>query len=107
MDDTLTAKVADVDAEYARHLRQSCNFDRQRALIDLNTRRLAVEMDNGRFIPGTTVYFAVLPDGSMLILNGNHTLEAIIASGKTQRRVLGDGNQSCVKFIQRPSAVPK
>lgn len=88
MDDTLTAKVADVDADYARHLRQTCNFDRQRALVDLNTKRLSVEMDNDRFIPGTTVYLAVLPDRSMLILNGNHTLEAIIASGKTQRLVL-------------------
>lgn len=87
MDDTLTVKVADVDPQYARHLRVSCNFDRQRAITDLNVQRLGVEMKYDRFIPGTTVYFAVLPDKTMLILNGNHTLEAIIASGKTQRLV--------------------
>jgi hypothetical protein len=87
MDETLTAKVQDVDPPYARHLRDTCNFDRQRAINDINRQRLAVEMIYGRFIPGTTVYFAVLPNGKMLILNGNHTLEAIVASGKTQRLV--------------------
>lgn len=87
MDDDLEVKIEDVTGDYARYLRDSCNYDLQRALTDLNIRRLGVEMENNRFIPGTTVYFAVLPDNTMLILNGNHTLEAIAATGKTQRLV--------------------
>lgn len=87
MTETVTSKVVDVSPQYARHLRNTCHFERQRAIADLNVKRLAVEMDNDRFIPGTTVYFAVLPDGSMLILNGNHTLEAVCTSGRTQTLV--------------------
>lgn len=87
MDESLTAKVVFVDPPYARHLRDTCHFDRQRAIAELNVQRLAVEMRNDRFIPGTTVYFAVLPDETMLILNGNHTLEAVCASGRSQALV--------------------
>jgi len=84
---SLTVKIEDVDPPYARQLRRTCHFERQRAINELNTQRLTVEMVHHRFVPGTTVYFAVLPDGRMLILNGNHTLEAVIASGTTQRLV--------------------
>lgn len=84
MSESLTAKVVHVTGQYARHLRDTCHFSRQRAIADLNKRRLGVEMDNDRFIPGTTVYFAVLPDKSMLILNGNHCLEAICLTGRPQ-----------------------
>lgn len=88
MDESLTAKVVNVTPQYARHLRDTSQFSRQRAIAELNVQRLAVEITHGRFIPGTTVYLAVLPDETMLILNGNHTLEAVCASGRAQWLVL-------------------
>jgi len=87
VENRITAKVVYVTPEEARRLRQTCHFERQRAISDQNLTRLALEMRNGNFVPGTTVYFAVLPDGSMLILNGNHTLEAVAASGVPQTLV--------------------
>lgn len=37
-------------------------------------------MKNGTFVAGTQIFFAVLPNNDMLILNGNHTLEAVAIS---------------------------
>jgi hypothetical protein len=84
MDKSVPAKVVTVTPSDARHLRETCHFDRQRHISEGNVKRLEVEMVNDRFVPGTMVYFAVLPDESRLILNGNHTLEAIAASGTSQ-----------------------
>lgn len=67
----------------ARRLRELYNFERQRTLSDPNIDRLVSEMLKNTFIIGLQIYFAVFPDGSAAILNGNHTLEAIIKSGVT------------------------
>lgn len=74
-----------VTPEMARHLRDTCHFERQRTLRHENISRLAYEMRQGWFIPGTQIYLAVLPDGGKLILNGNHTLEAV---AKAERPIL-------------------
>lgn len=88
MQNPATAKIT-VDtkllyAQEAAHIRLTCQYERQRDISDLNVKRIAIEMTNGRFIPGTPIFFAVLPDRSMRLLNGNHTLEGIISSGKPQ-----------------------
>lgn len=80
----LSAKIVKVDPILARHLRDTCQFERQRNLSDRNIERLAFEMVEGRFIPGTPLYFCQLPDGVLILVNGNHTLEAICTSGATQ-----------------------
>ena len=76
--------VVMVTPDYARHLRDTAHFERQRKISPANVQRLAAEMKTGRFIPGLQVYICVLPDGSERIVNGNHTLEAVAASGSTQ-----------------------
>lgn len=73
----LRSEVVVVDPAMAKTLRSSCHFERQRPINARNVERLAVEMRRGWFIPGTPIFFAVLPDGSMRIVNGNHTLEAV------------------------------
>jgi hypothetical protein len=70
-----------VTPERAKMLRQTCHYDRQRRLSMEHIRRLASEMRNGWFLPGTPIWFCVMPDESMLIVNGNHTLEAVVDSG--------------------------
>lgn len=70
-----------VTPETAKNLRASCHYERQRKLNIDQIRRLAHEMSNGWFLAGTPIWFCVLPDKSMLIVNGNHTLEAVVESG--------------------------
>lgn len=67
--------------ELARHLRTSCHFERQRAISSRNIDRLITERNHNRFVEGTQIFFAVLPDGQSYILNGNHTLEMVAKSG--------------------------
>jgi hypothetical protein len=83
----LRVEIREVTPQMAAHLRLTCHYERQRAIADLNVKRLASEMAQGNFIPGTTIYFAVLPDRSMWIMNGNHTLEAVVWSGVPQTLV--------------------
>lgn len=80
----LRAETILVAVSDAIRLRKSCHFPNQRAIRDLNTMRLGVEMEKQRFVQGTPVFFCVLPDGTQYIVNGNHTLEAIAYSGKPQ-----------------------
>lgn len=75
-----TCETRVVDPEYAKFLRRTANFALQRPMSESNTLRLEAEMKAGRFVPGTPIYFGVLPDKSLLALNGNHTLDAIVRS---------------------------
>lgn len=80
----VSVEVVLVNPEQARRWRTECHFERQRNLSQNNIDRLVHEMKAGRFTPGTQVYLAELPDGSERLLNGNHTMEAIAASGTSQ-----------------------
>lgn len=82
--DLTRSKVVTVVPQMARQLRMDCHFDRQRKLDQYNIDRLANAMRRGTFIPGTQIYFGVLPDNKHLILNGNHTLEAVVSSESSQ-----------------------
>lgn len=72
-----TCETVMITPVQAKALRESANFELQRPMNEGNITRLRIEMEEGRFIPGTPIYFAVLPDKSLLALNGNHTLSAI------------------------------
>lgn len=83
MTERIKSEVVSVTPEMARNLRQACHFERQRQISEGNVLRLESEIKNDRFVPGTQVYFCVLPDKTMYIVNGNHTLEAVAKSGRT------------------------
>lgn len=72
----------------ARHMRDTMHFERQRAINDKNVDRLAEEMRRGWFLAGTPIFICDLPDGRKVIINGNHTLEAVATSGVTVPLVL-------------------
>lgn len=83
----------------ARHMRDTMHFERQRDISSVNVERLAQEMRKGRFTPGTQIYVCVLPDGAQVVVNGNHTLEAVHASGEAQvltvtKRAVADINEA-------------
>jgi hypothetical protein len=78
---SVRAEFALVTPEEARILRDTCHFSRQRAIRADNVNRLLSEAIRGTFIPGTPVFICVLPDGSMRIANGNHTLEMAASLG--------------------------
>ena len=80
----ITSTVIKITPDHARHLRDTAHFERQRKIAAENVNRLAHEMKAGRFIPGLQVYICVLPDGSEHIVNGNHTLEAVVKSDVSQ-----------------------
>jgi hypothetical protein len=55
-------------------------YERQRKMQPWQVKRLANEMEKGRFIEGTTIHFGIL-DGKPKLVNGQHTLAAIAKSG--------------------------
>jgi hypothetical protein len=95
----LQSTVVLVTPQMARNLRDAAHFDRQRNIAPANVDRLSAEISAGRFTPGTQIYICVLPDGRELIVNGNHTLEAVSKSGKSQvltitRKEVADENEA-------------
>lgn len=76
-----SAEIKIVTPAMARELRDTCHFGRQRAIYKSNVDYLAAEMREGRFIPGTPILLAVLPNNHRFLLNGNHTLEAVFSTG--------------------------
>jgi hypothetical protein len=72
-----SAETVMMSPKQAKVLRETATFSLQRPMNAVNVARLRAEMDAGRFVPGTPIYFATLPDGAMLALNGQHTLEAV------------------------------
>lgn len=79
--------IVEVGVADSTLLRKTCHFPYQRQIRDLNVQRLGLEMEKGRFVQGTPVFFCVLPDGTQYIVNGNHTLEAVAYSGRPQKLV--------------------
>lgn len=73
-----------IDGDTARNWRDTKHFERQRPLSSNNIQRLATEMREGRFTPGTQIYLCKFPNGAEVIVNGNHTLESIAVSRVSQ-----------------------
>ena len=80
----ITNTVALMTQEVARRYRATCQYEGQRSISELNIKRLTGEMERGTFVQGTPITFCALPDGKLLLVNGNHTLETIARSGIAQ-----------------------
>lgn len=74
--DGLKVELVMVTPQMARHLRDTCNYERQRTISEPHVKYLLGECRRGRFLRGTQAHFCVL-DGRPFIVNGNHTLEMI------------------------------
>lgn len=79
--DNFRTELVMVTPEYARALRETAHYERQRPISDNHVHRLAAEMQAGRFIGGTQVHVCALGE-QLSIVNGNHTLEAVMESKK-------------------------
>ncbi|MDD2862575.1 MAG: hypothetical protein PHI71_16125 [Acidiphilium sp.] len=71
-----------VTPEMARKMRDNWHFDRQRRMSDDNIIRLSGEMKNDYFVDGTPIFVCETPDFRRFIVNGNHTLEAVVRLGR-------------------------
>lgn len=76
------SEVQTLSPDDAINLIDASLFNRQRKIEQRRVDFLAKEILAGRFVPGTPIYFGQLPDGTLLLLNGQHTLWAIVASEK-------------------------
>lgn len=85
---SLASSIQTITPQFARWLRDNCHFERQRKITQFNIDRLSAEMSACRFTPGTQVYLCRLPDGRLVIVNANHTLEAIVQCGIPQDMTL-------------------
>lgn len=61
------------------------NYDLQRRIRGGLVNTLARNMVNGTFYSVNTIQFAKNSDGALRLINGQHTLSAIVKSGSTQR----------------------
>ena len=75
----MSVKLLEVTPKMAENWLKKHRFEHQRNLLDSHIERLSREMENDRFIPGTQVHFGV-HNGRLAILNGNHTLHAVVRS---------------------------
>lgn len=78
----LRTELLMVTPTHARALRESAHYGLQRPINDTHVKRLAEEMIAGSFVAGTPVHICEF-NGRAFIVNGNHTLEAVIQSGVT------------------------
>lgn len=79
-----TVEMVEVTPQMAQGWLETALYDRQRSQRAWHAAELAIEMERGRFTAGTQIHFAVL-DGKEELLNGQHTLGAIVRSGKAQQ----------------------
>jgi len=78
----VSLELLEVSPEMAKEILE-CNYQHQRRLDPKHVNYLAFEMSMGRFMEGTKIHICVLGDDRFLI-NGQHTLNALIQSGKQQ-----------------------
>lgn len=76
--------VSLVTPSEAQRIIDTARFERQRPASKQRIERLAAEMVARRFIQGTQIFFAIFPDGTEALLNGQHTMGAIVLSGLHQ-----------------------
>lgn len=76
-----TVEVAIVDPAKASEWLNTALYERQRRRAEWHVRRLSIEIEKDRLIPGTQIHFCVL-DGVAKLVNGQHTLAAIVKANK-------------------------
>lgn len=67
-----------VTPQLAAEKRRTAHFERQRDIDKSHVDQLVIQILNGHFVELTQIYICVLPDMSEYVVNGNHTLEALI-----------------------------
>jgi len=77
------SKMLNVTPEIAKEMLANNTFERQRSLREEHINRLARAMTNCEFRQGTQISFVKFNDKKYLT-NGQHTLNAIVKSGKPQ-----------------------
>lgn len=65
----------------ATQLLERFNYVGQRRIEKQHVSRLAVQMRSGVWTPGSQIAFGSLPNGTVCLVNGQHRLQAVIASG--------------------------
>lgn len=75
-----TSELRTVTPEQATVWLKEANYERQRRVAPWQVERLSIEMQRGRFVAGTQIHFGVL-NGCWRLVNGQHTLGAIVKSG--------------------------
>ncbi len=79
-----TVRMQDITPTVATKMLNDMPYERQRAIRPDHIKFLANEMKQKRFI-GNTIGICELPGGSQYLINGYHTLMAIIESGCSQQ----------------------
>lgn len=74
----VSSEIVLVNATVARHLLESALFPRQRDPQEENIERLRREYERGWYVHGTPLFFALLPNRDAYLLNGQHSLHALI-----------------------------
>lgn len=79
-----TVRMQDITPAIAAKMLETMSYERQRTLRPDHVNFLAKEMLAKRFI-GNTIAVCELPGGSQFMVNGYHTLSAIVKSNTTQQ----------------------
>lgn len=72
-----------VTPSIASQILQRFNYQHQRRVGRQHVAKLAVEMTNGVWTPGSQIAFGVMPDQIIHLVNGQHRLHAVIEAGMT------------------------
>lgn len=83
MHSSVSIELFNVDQRQAQLWLSGNNYRFQRPIRNQHVSYLASEIEKGRFVNGTMVHFAKL-NGHCHLVNGQHTLSAIVQSGKSQ-----------------------
>lgn len=84
IDSTVNSSIFNVDPSQAQVWLSKNNYENQRPIRSSHVSYLASEIEKGRFIDGTAIHFAEL-NGHLKLVNGQHTLAAIVRSGCPQK----------------------
>lgn len=72
-----------VTPDIAQQVLDKFNYQNQRPVLRLHVARLASLMESGAWLQGTQIAFAMMPDQTVHLINGQHRLHAVIQSGVT------------------------
>jgi len=81
----ITEGVITITPELALRITQQCGYERQRPIRPAHVNVLASQMRRREWTSGTQIHFARLPDGMLVLLNGNHRIHAVVRSDTTVR----------------------
>lgn len=70
-----------ITPELAKRIISECMFSGQRNVFYYQVKLLVDKMKNGEWLPDDQISFCRLPDGTMILVNGYHRMQAVIESG--------------------------